>query len=159
MFELLELLAHIFNMVIDLKYIPQCFRYGVQVPLFKGKDLCSLDPNNYRGITLLSTYNKLFEIVMWNHLKQWRVDSGVISELQGACKSGLSCIHTAFTLQETIATSLEDNNKCYVAFNDVTKAFDGVWIDGLFRQVFDSGVTGNTWLRLQVLCEGRRTPL
>ena len=156
---MLELLAHIFNMVIDFEYIPKCFRYGVQVPLFKGKDLCSLDPNTYRGITLLSTYNKLFEIVMWNRLKQWWMDSGMISELQGACKSGLSCIHTAFTLQETIATSLEDNNKCYVAFNDVTKAFNGVWIDGLFRQVFDSGVTGKTWLRLQVLCEGRRTPL
>ena len=97
------------------------------------------------GITLLSTYDKLFEIVIWNRLKWWWVDSGVISELQGACKSGLSCIHTAFILQETIAASLEDNDKCYVALYDVAKAFDGVWIDGLFRQVFESGVTGKTW--------------
>ena len=143
--KLMKFLCDIFNMIIDLEYIPECFPYGVQVPLFKGKDLCNLDPNNYRGITPLSTYNKLFEIVLWNRLKVWWVDSGVISELQGACKTGLSCIHTAFTLQETIATSLEDNSKCYVAFYDVSKAFDGVWIDGLFKQVYESGITGKTW--------------
>ena len=40
---------------------------------------------------------------------------------------------------------MEDNNKCYVTFYDVSKAFDGVWIDGLFRQVYDSGITGKTW--------------
>ena len=143
--ETLTLLCRLFNGIRQLEYIPRCFRYGVQVPLFKGKDLCNLDPNNYRGITLLSTYNKLFEIVLWNRLKKWWVDEGVISDLQGACKTGLSCIHSAFSLQEAVATSLEAGNKCFVAFYDVSKAFDSVWIDGLFRQVFNSGITGKTW--------------
>ena len=75
----------------------------------------------------------------------------VISELQGACRSGQSCIHTAFSLQETIAASLEDSNKCFVAFYDVAKAFDTVWIDGLFRQMHDIGVRGKTW-RLLYRC-------
>ena len=146
--ETLNLLCMLFNGIRQLEYIPRCFRYGVQVPLFKGKDLCNLDPNNYRGITLLSTYNKHFEIVLWNRLKKWWVDEGVISDLQGACKIGLSCIHTAFSLQEAVATSLEAGNKCFVAFYNVSKAFDSVWIDGLFRQVFNSGITGKTWRRL-----------
>ena len=120
-------------MIRDLEYVPRCFRYGVQIPLFKGKDLCNLDPGNYRGITLLSTFNKLFEITLWNRLKEWWVDEEVISDLQGACKTGLSCLHTAFSLQEAIATSLEEGNKCFVAFYDVTKAFNSVWIDGLFN--------------------------
>ena len=139
------LLCSLFNKVRDLEYIPACFRVGVQVPLFKGKDLCNVDPNNYRGITLLSTFNKVFEILLWNRMKKWWVDEGVISELQGACKTGMSCIHTAFLLQEAVATSLEEGNKCFVAFYDVSKAFDAVWIDGLFRQVYDCGVTGKTW--------------
>ena len=88
--DILTLLCQLFNLIRDLEYIPSCFRYGVQVPLFKGKDLCNLDPNNYRGITLLSTFSKLFEITIWNRLKEWWVDEGVISELQGACKSDLS---------------------------------------------------------------------
>ena len=96
-------------------------------------------------ITLLSTFNKVFGILVWNRMKRWWMDEGVSSELQGACKTGLPCIHTAFTLQEAIATSSEEGNKCFLAFYDVSKAFDAVWIDGLFRQVYDRGITGKTW--------------
>ena len=45
-----------------------------------------------------------------------------MSELQEVCNSLHSCLHTAFLLQETIAMSLKDNNKCIVAFYDVAKA-------------------------------------
>ena len=123
----------------DIEYIPVCFRLGVQIPLLKGKDLSNLVVDSYRGITLLSALNRLFEILLWNRLKGWWVRESVVSELQGACKVGHSCIHTTFLLQETIATSLENNNKCIVAFYDVAKAFDSVWIGGLFKQLYDSG--------------------
>ena len=143
--HLTEVLLILYNSIVDLEVIPICFRTGVQIPLFKGKDLDALDPNNYRGITLLSTFNKIFEILVWNRLKFWWSSENVISELQGACKSGLSCIHTAFILQETVAASMEENGQCFVTFFDVAKAFDTVWIDGLFKQVYDLGVTGKTW--------------
>ena len=58
------------------------FCIGVQIPLFKGKDLSNLITDNYRGITLLSTFNKLFEILIWNRLKGWWVDEKVVSDLQ-----------------------------------------------------------------------------
>ena len=35
-------------------------------------------------------------------------------------------------LKETVATSLGTNRKCLVAYFDVAKAFDTVWIEGLF---------------------------
>ena len=53
--------------------------------------------------------------------------------------------HSLLSLQEAIATSLEQGKECIVAFYDVAKASDGVWIDGLFRQVYNSGITGRTW--------------
>ena len=46
-------------------------------------------------------------------------------------------IHTALLLQETVATSLETNRKCLVAYFDVAKAFDTVWIEGLFFQLYE----------------------
>ena len=66
----------------------------------------------------------------------------MISELQGACRDGFSCVHTAFNLCETLATSLEASRNCFVAFYDVAKAFDTVWIDGLFVQMYELGITG-----------------
>ena len=43
---------------------------------------------------------------------------------------------------------MEEGNTCYVAIYHVSKAFDAVWIDGLFRHVFDMGISGKTWLHL-----------
>ena len=142
---LVDVLCNLFNAICESEYIPKCFKQGVQVPLYKGKDTCVLDPNNYCGITLLPTYNKLFEVLLWNRLKPWWQGERVISELQGACKGGASCVHTAFNLRETIATSLEAADNCFVAFFDVAKAFDTVWIDGLFKQMHDLGITGRMW--------------
>ena len=140
-----DLLCILYNMIRDSEYIPICFRRGVQIPLYKGNDLSNLSTDSYRGITLLSSFNKLFEVLLWNRLKGWWVRENIVSELQGACKVGHSCLHTAFLLQETIATSLEDNNQCIVAFYDVAKAFDSIWIGGLFKQFYDCGLTGKTW--------------
>ena len=82
---------------------------------------------------------KKIEILIWQRLDGWWYGEMIISDLQGACKTGESCIHTVFCLQETIAASMEANNNCFVAFFDVAKAFDG-----LFKQTFDLGITGRT---------------
>ena len=129
-------LCMLFNRVRESEYIPKAFRLGVQVPLHKGKGACPLDPDSYRGITLLSTFNKLFEVLMWRRLEGWWSQSGVLSGLQFACKKRVSCLNTAFLLKETIATSREEHDLVYAAFFDVAKAFDSVWIDGLFYQLW-----------------------
>ena len=148
---MVDLLCDLYNAIRVKEYIPKGFKRGVQVPLYKGKDTCILDPNNYRGITLLPTFNKLFEILLWHRISEWWVGQRVISELQGACRGGASCIHTAFNLLETVAASMESRSKCFVAYFDVAKAFDTVWIDGLFKQIFDLGIKGRTW-RLLYRC-------
>ena len=144
-------LTLMYNGMTECEYIPVCCRTGVQVPLYKGKDTCTLDPNNYRGITLLSTFNKIYEILVWNRIKAWWEENDISSDLQFACKRGLSCTHAAFLLKETVATSLEAGDQCYVAFFDVAKAFDTVWIDGLFIQLWDLGIQGKLW-RLLYRC-------
>ena len=65
----ITLIRDIINSVIRLEYIPEDFRRSTQIPLYKGKNLCPLDVNNYRGITLLTCMNKLFEILVWERLK------------------------------------------------------------------------------------------
>ena len=55
----------IFNMIIKLEYIPTHFRRGTQISLFKGENvLCSTDTNNNRSITLLSTFRKIYELII-----------------------------------------------------------------------------------------------
>ena len=138
----------LFNSMIRAEYIPSNFRKGIQVPLYKGKNTCPLDPDNYRGITLLSSFNKLFEMIIWQRIEPWWENNRIISELQGACRKGSSCIHTALTLQETIASQLEGGGRVFVAFFDVSKAFDSVWVDGLFFQLHNLGIRDSLWRML-----------
>ena len=142
---MVRFLCTLYNCVRELEYIPKGFRLGVQVPLHKGKDACPLDPNSYRGITLLSTFRKLFEVLLWGRLEGWWDQMGVVSGLQSACKRGMSCLNTAFALRESVATSREEHDLVYAAFFDVAIAFDSVWIDGLFYQLWEVGIRGRTW--------------
>ena len=92
-----------------------------------------------------SSFNKLFEMVLWLRIESWWEESRIISELQGACRKGSSCVHTALTLQETIASHRERGERVFVAFLDVSKAFDSVWIDGLFFQLYNLGIRDSLW--------------
>ena len=148
---MVRILCTLYNMIRELEYIPKCFRVGLQVPLHKGKDASPLDTDSYRGITLLSTFNKVFEVLFWKRIEAWWNEVGAVSGLQSACRKGLSCLNAGFLLRETVATAMEDNDVVYVAFFDVAKAFDSVWVDGLFYQLWNIGIRGKTW-RLMYRC-------
>ena len=141
----ITLIRDIFNSIVRLEYIPENFRRGTQIPLYKGKNLNLLDVNNYRGITLLTCMNKLFEVLVWERLKFWWEDQNIISRLQGACRTGSSCLHSALILQESIAAGLDTKKKVFVAYFDAAKAFDSVWTDGLFYQLRTLGIKGKLW--------------
>ena len=140
-----NILTKVYNHILRLEYIPVNMRRGIQIPLFKGKGTCCLDTDNYTGISLLTNFNKVYEVLIWNRISDWWVSQKVISELQGAGKKKQSCVHTAMMLQESIASALETNNKVFVTFLDVSKAYDTVWTDGLFFQLNQMGITGKLW--------------
>ena len=143
--SLIPLLTKIYRRIVTLEYVPSNFRRGTQIPLYKGKNTCTLDMNNYRGITLLTSLNKIFEILIWERMKGWWEGEQVISPLQGACRTGRSCLHSALALQEAISVGLGTRKRTLVTYLDVSKAFDGVWIDGLFFQLRKKGVVGRIW--------------
>ena len=74
----------------------------------------------------------LWEILVVKRMEKWWTENEIVSNMQGACKKGSSCIHTETTLQQTIAHNLDKGKTVFGTFIDVSKAFDGDWIDGLF---------------------------
>ena len=99
---IVRILVTLCNWIVDLEYIPVNFREGIQVPLHKGKNASTTNPDNFRGITLLNTYSKIFEILIWTRMEAWWLAK--ITPLQGAGRKGVSCLHTAMMLQETISS-------------------------------------------------------
>ena len=151
---IVEFLFLVLTWMHTIEYIPENFRRGIQVPLYKGKNTSTTDPNNYRGITLLTTYNKIYEILLWNRMEKWWGQINAVSQTQGACKKGVSSLHTALLLQETISHNLELGRKVFVTYLDVSKAFDRVWVEGLFYQLYNIGIKGKTWRMLYKCYKG-----
>ena len=132
--------------------VPQdnpCLNFGkvLQIPLYKGTNACSLDTISYRSKTLLTTLNKLFEVLYGT---AWK-DDGSMGRVYR--------IHKVHVEKGTLArtysflTSKTFDTVCvayFPAYCDATKAFDTVLIGGLFSYPNDIGIMGKYWMDLWV---------
>ena len=67
-------------------------------------------------------------------------------------KKSVGCLEASFVISESVNRKLERSNKVFSCFLDVKKAFDTVWLDGLFFTLLtDLGVCGKMWLILKDL--------
>ena len=61
--KLLPVFVKLFNVVFDSGIIPDSWSEGIIVPIYKNK--CDpASPDNYRGITILSCFSKLFTTIL-----------------------------------------------------------------------------------------------
>ena len=85
----------LFNIILETGCFPEIWAEGMIVPIFKNKGSKN-DPNNYRGITLLSCMSKFFNSVLNNRLKA--VAEKILSLIQAGFRPGFSTMDHAFTL-------------------------------------------------------------
>ncbi len=110
-------------------YIPQGMRDAKTITLYKNKGDRS-DCNNYRGISLLSIVGKLFALVVLARLQ--RLANRVYPESQCGFRAGRSTVDMIFSLRQLQEKCREQQQPLYIAFVDLTKAFDLVSRSGLF---------------------------
>ncbi len=68
-----------------------------------------------------------------------------LDPLQGAGQKGGSSMMSILLLRETVCHNVEGGNTVYVVLLDVQIAFDTVWIDGLFYQLYKQGIDYKLW--------------
>ena len=109
--------------------VPQDMRDTKIVTLYKNKGERS-DCNNYRGISLLSIVGKVYARVLLVRLQ--KLAERVYPESQCGFRAGRSTIDMIFSLRQLQEKCREQNMPLYLAFVDLTKAFDTVSRDGLY---------------------------
>ena len=72
-----KLIVKLFNIVLETGIIPTDWTIGLIQPIFKNKGSPE-DPDNYRGITLLSCIGKLFTSVINSRLTSYLEGAGII---------------------------------------------------------------------------------
>ena len=79
-------LTRLFNLIHCNEYMPAELKVGKIITLLKDKKKQVYDPNNYRGITLLSTVYKLFEKVILVRFISWtKTQQCGLSRLLSVC--------------------------------------------------------------------------
>ena len=86
-----------------LERIPVDWGRGVISPLHKSGDRSN--PNNYRGITLLSVVGKVFTAVINKRISTWCEENGKLVEQQAGFRSKRSTVGQLFILNEVIQSS------------------------------------------------------
>ena len=111
-------------------HIPQDLKDANIVTLYKNKGDRS-DCNNYRGISLLSIVGKAFARFILSRLQS--LASRIYPESQCGFRAGRSTIDMVFSIRQLQEKCREQQMPLYIAFIDLTKAFDLVSRSGLFQ--------------------------
>ena len=122
-----------FRMFYSIK-VPQSLKLELLLPLFKGKGTKASNEDNSRGIAMFSVFCKVLELLILGRLEAIAQGKGHFSHLQFGFQEGVSCLEASFVISESINHMIEQGSKVFSCFLDVRKAFDIIWIDGLFVQ-------------------------
>ena len=139
---LAPILATLFTQMRRLSYIPPQLKKGYIIPLpKKGKN--SLLQDNYRGITITSTFSKLHENIEAPRLRELFQDEQ--SSMQRGFSNGSSSTNAALIVSELMNEARDSKKELFIASLDARKAFDVVYQKSLFVKLFDIGVEPDLW--------------
>ena len=76
---MLPIYCKLFNRILNTGIIPEARSKGTILPIYKNKGDIN-DPDNYRGITILSCFGKLFTAVLNKRLSDYLESMGLLIE-------------------------------------------------------------------------------
>ena len=106
---------------------PDIWKKGNIIPAHKKEDKTLI--NNYRPISLLPIFGKIFERVIYNSLFNYFLSNKLFTPSQSGFLPGDSCIAQLLSIIHEIQTAFDENPTVDVrgVFLDISKAFDKVW--------------------------------
>jgi len=149
--EILSPLKHIFNQSLATGLLPEKFKIAKVIPIYKSND--SLNPSNYRPISLLSTFSKILEKIVFNRLYTYLDENSLLSTHQFGFRPHHSTSHPMSLLLNHITKSLNSKKHTLLIFCDLKKAFDTCNHNILLKKLSNLGITGTslTWFKNYLL--------
>ena len=134
------ILQTIFNKCLNIGYYPQHMKIARVVPIHKEGDIN--DVNNYRPISVLTQFNRIFERIISKRLMNFFESTKTITKQQFGFLKKHSTEHAILDLKEYLLGSLNKHKISAVLFLDLQKAFDTVSHDILLHKLHHYGVRG-----------------
>lgn len=101
---------------------PDCLKIAKVIPVYKSGD--ASDPSNFRPISTLSTFSKIFEKLLVNRFISFINQNNILYKYQYGFRKGCSTTTATVELVEFLLSKID--SKCIVGglFLDLKKAFD-----------------------------------
>ena len=135
-----EPLALLINQSLADGIFPQSLKVARVVPIFKGG--CGNDANNYRPVSVLPLFSKIYERVVFNQLSAFLDKYNIINEAQYGFRAGKSTIEAILNHLQFVYDELDSGNLVISLFLDFRKAFDSINHEILLKKLHHYGIRG-----------------
>ena len=137
---ILKPLTHVLNLSITQGTFPDSMKLARVIPIFKsGKEILI---TNYRPVSILPVYSKLFERLMYDRIMDFITKQNLLYKYQFGFRNNHSTSMALITLIDNIMSSIDKGNMVLGVFLDFKKAFDTVNHSILLQKLHRYGIRG-----------------
>lgn len=140
-------LTHVINLSFSQGVFPSQLKKAYVIPLYKGGD--SQLMKNYRPVSVLSVFSKVFERLMYNRLMEYISNHNVLYNFQFGFRQDHSTEIALTVFIDKVMNALDNGQHVIGIFLDLAKAFDTVNHEILIKKLRHYGIRGNAleWFR------------
>ena len=137
----IEPLTFLINSSLKTGVFPSELKLARVVPIFKAGDSSVL--TNYRPISVLTFFAKVFEKIVYNKLLNFISDNNILYDHQYGFRKGRSTQQAIITLVDKITKSQDKGDIVITLLIDLKKAFDTIDHRILLRKLYSYGIRGS----------------
>lgn len=122
--HLIPIIVKYINKAFETSIFPSKLKTAIVIPIFKKGN--STDCSNYRPISILPSFSKIFEIIIKNRLNLFLTNNKILSEEQFGFEKGSNTTAACLALTDFISKNIDQGKYVGCVFLDLQKAFDCV---------------------------------
>jgi len=138
--SLSPVLAALINRSLTTGTFPDALKIAKINPIYKAGDKSQIE--NYRPISLLNTFSKIYERVFLNRLNSYINKHNILHDDQFGFRKNRSTKLALLSFIDTVTDSLDNNDYVISLFIDLSKAFDTIDHTLLLKKLHNYGIRG-----------------